>query len=82
LLDFESVVYAGFNDYNAALALTKENKFVSALEKITCFLTRFPEDVDANRLKFYILKQLKDVEFEGKAENFIKNFHPTESCQL
>lgn len=72
LLEMESIIFAKYNNYNEALELVKNNKYISALEKICGFLERFPDDIDGNRLKLYILKQLNDEEFELKAETFIK----------
>lgn len=73
LLELESIIFAKYNNYNEAFALVKNGKLISALEKVCGFLERFPEDIDGNRLKLYILKQLNDDEFELKAESFIKS---------
>lgn len=72
LLEIESIIFAKYNNYNEALELVKNNKYISALEKICGFLERFPDDIDGNRLRLYILKQLNDEEFELKAEAFMK----------
>ncbi len=41
------------------------------MRKLSFFLNYYKEDVDANRLKLFILKQLKDKSFEKKAEAYI-----------
>ena len=47
LLEYESIIFAKYNNYNEALDFAKNNKYVSALEKISSFLERFPDDIDA-----------------------------------
>lgn len=73
LVEYESIIFANYNLYNKSLEFARNNDYISALEDITLFLHSFPDDLEANRLKFYLLKKLNSVNFEKQAEDYISS---------
>lgn len=68
LVEFESTYFSRFNYYNEAVNLIKRAEYLAAYEKIIAFLEFYPKDIDAQRLRLYILYLLNDSDFVEKAE--------------
>lgn len=71
LLEYESIIFKNFNFYNEALEYAKNKNYLTAFEKIIVFLNDYSDDIQANRLKLFLLKKLNDKSFEEKAEKYI-----------
>lgn len=72
LVEYENVYFSHFGCYNEAIEFLKAKKYLSAYEKIIAFLQFYPKDIDAQRLRLYILFLLNDDAFVEKAEAYLQ----------
>jgi hypothetical protein len=72
LLEFEQSLYIKYNKYNESLHFANNEDYISALENVIQFLEYYPDDVEGNRLKLFLLNKLKDKNFENKAEEYLR----------
>lgn len=72
LMEHEAFLFSKWNLFNEALEMATAGENIASLEKLAVFLSSYPKDRDANRLRLFLLARVSDSRFNDEADTFIK----------